>query len=403
MVIKNQDIIITGLQPWNSEIGSNCINIALEFSKNNRVLYVNFPLDRISLKREGANPLFAQRIEAIHNKKQVLTEIKENLWNLSPACVLESANWIPFTPVFRVVNKINNQRFAAEIRTAIAELNLKDFILFNDSDMFRSYHLQELLQPVVSIYYTRDNLMGVPYWYKHGHVLEPELFAKSDAVTANSTYLATLARKHSPHAYYVGQGCDVADFDRDKITSVPSDIASIPAPVIGYIGVLYALRLDLELLHNIATQKPQWNLVLIGPEDESFRNSPLHGATNVHFLGRKEAAELPAYLARFDVAINPQKLNEVTIGNYPRKVDEYLAMGKPTVATDTEAMSIFADHVYLAKTADDYVRLIEQALAEDTTEKQVQRIDFARLHTWENSVAEIYKAMITAKPELASS
>jgi glycosyltransferase involved in cell wall biosynthesis len=122
----------------------------------------------------------------------------------------------------------------------------------------------------------------------------------------------------------------------------------------------------------------------------------------VHFPGRKEAKELPQYLARFDVAINPQKLNEVTIGNYPRKIDEYLAMGKPTVATETEAMSIFADHVYLAKTADDYIALIEKALTENTAEKVEGRIRFARSHTWENSVAEIYKAMITADPELAS-
>ena len=45
-MIKNQDIIITGLQAWDVEIGSNCKSIALEFSKNNRVLYVNSPLDR---------------------------------------------------------------------------------------------------------------------------------------------------------------------------------------------------------------------------------------------------------------------------------------------------------------------------------------------------------------------
>ena len=47
--------------------------------------------------------------------------------------------------------------------------------------------------------------------------------------------------------------------------------------------------------------------------------------------------------------LNPQLLNEVTIGNYPRKIDEYLAMGKPTVATKTEGMSVFADYTYLAE------------------------------------------------------
>jgi hypothetical protein len=41
------DIVITGQQAWDVEIGSNCKNIALEFSKQHRVLYVNSPLDRI--------------------------------------------------------------------------------------------------------------------------------------------------------------------------------------------------------------------------------------------------------------------------------------------------------------------------------------------------------------------
>ncbi|MEJ7911902.1 MAG: glycosyltransferase [Chitinophagaceae bacterium] len=403
MLVKNNNIIVVGLQPWDSEIGSNCINIAREFARHNRVLYVNFPLDRISLKREQTNPLFQHRISAIKQGKQALEKVENNIWNLSPACILESANWIPFTPLFRLLNRKNNQRFAREIKKAATSMGFHNYVLFNDSDMFRSYHLKTLLKPLASIYYTRDNLMGVPYWFKHGRYLEPEVFADADAVTANSTYLAKLAEKHNPRSFYVGQGCDVQDFDLEKVATVPADIASVNSPVIGYIGVLYALRLDLQLLETLAEQRPSWNIVLIGPEDQTFQKSRLHGMHNVHFLGRKDAAELPNYLARFDVAINPQIMNEVTIGNYPRKIDEYLAMGKPTVATRTEAMSIFADHVYLANSSTDYLQLIERALAENSPEKEKQRIAFARTHTWENSVAEIYKALITVKPELAAS
>lgn len=102
-------------------------------------------------------------------------------------------------------------------------------------------------------------------------------------------------------------------------------------------------------------------------------------------------------MACFDIAINPQILNEVTIGNYPRKIDEYLAMGKPTVATENKAMSIFKDHTYLGKKKEDYIDLIEKALAVNTDQKQQERISFARKHSWENSVAEIYKAMLSTK------
>ena len=48
-LITGRDIVIVGQQPWDVEIGSNCKNIAEELTKHNRVLYVNSPLDRITL------------------------------------------------------------------------------------------------------------------------------------------------------------------------------------------------------------------------------------------------------------------------------------------------------------------------------------------------------------------
>jgi glycosyltransferase involved in cell wall biosynthesis len=68
------------------------------------------------------------------------------------------------------------------------------------------------------------------------------------------------------------------------------------------------------------------------------------------FLGAQDVNRLPEYIKAFDVCINPQLLNETTKRNYPRKIDEYLAMGKPVVATKTIAMGYFKDWVYLAET-----------------------------------------------------
>ena len=50
--MTNRDIVITGLQPWDVDLGSNCVNIAQEFAKHNRVLYVNYPLNRLVAIRE---------------------------------------------------------------------------------------------------------------------------------------------------------------------------------------------------------------------------------------------------------------------------------------------------------------------------------------------------------------
>jgi glycosyltransferase involved in cell wall biosynthesis len=391
---------VVGLQPYDSLIGSNCVNIADEFAKNNRVLYVNYAFDRNSIKREKEKPNVKKRIEMMRKKTENLHQINPNLWNLYPDTLLESINWIPWTPIFKIGNFINNKRFAAEILKAAKRLNFKDFILFNDSDMFRSFYLIDLLKPTCAIYYTRDNMLSVPYWKKHGQKLEPELMAKSNLVCANSTYLRDLAAKENKNSFYVGQGCDVSAFDLNKVTQIPDDIAQIQKPIIGYIGALFSARLDLDILRIIASKHPDWSVVLIGPQDDTFKNSDLHQMKNVHFLGLKDGSELPNYLAAFDVAINPQILNEVTIGNYPRKIDEYLAMGKPTVATETKAMSIFKDHTYLAKQKEDYPALIDKALTENNINLQTERIAFAQSHTWVNSVEAIYQAIHQVNPNL---
>ena len=396
--IRNRDIVVVGQQPWDTSIGSNCKNIALEFSKHNRVLYVNSTLDRITLIKHKADPKVQKRLNVINGKEKGLVEIQQNLWNLYPDVLTESINWIKSRTIFNSLNKVNNKKFARSIQKAITQLGFRNIILFNDNDMFRSFYLKELLQPDVSIYYSRDYMLAVDYWKYHGEQLEPQLIAKSDLCVANSTYLASYCKKYNHRSYYVGQGCDLEMFTNLKDDSQPQDMAAIPHPVIGYVGALQSIRLDIDLLRYVAQQRPDWSIVLVGPEDDEFRASDLHSIANIHFLGGKPPETLPAYINAFDVCLNPQIVNQVTIGNYPRKIDEYLAMGKPTVASATEAMSIFAEHTYLAANKEEYVTLIEKALREDSLEKQAARRAFAATHTWENNVQEIYNAIQMVKP-----
>ena len=167
----------------------------------------------------------------------------------------------------------------------------------------------------------------------------------------------------------------------------------MPKPIIGYVGFLNSMRLDLEILENVAQSIKEGSLVLVGPEDEDFRKSKLHDLSNVFFLGNKDAGQLPSYIESFDVCINPQIVNEMTIGNYPRKIDEYLAMGKPVVATYTEAMDYFKEYVYLSHSTKEFTELIYKAIEENSVEISKGRVGFAKSHTWENNVEEIYQVM----------
>jgi glycosyltransferase involved in cell wall biosynthesis len=391
--LKGRDIIVVGQQPWDVSIGSNCKNIAIEWSKYNRVLYVNSPLDRISKLKGKSDPKIAKRISVVDGKEPGLIPIKENLWNLFPDEMIESINWIKWPFLFEFLNKRNNQLFSRSILKAVEDLGFKDFILFNDNDMFRSFYLKSLLKPAISIYYSRDFMLAVDYWAFHGKKHEPALIAISDICVANSTYLADYCRKYNENSFYVGQGCELDIFMQTDGLAKTVDMLPIKGPVIGYVGALQSIRLDIAILEYVAASKPAWNVVLVGPEDNEFKVSRLHQMENVHFLGSKDPSTLPAYINAFDVCINPQIVNQVTIGNYPRKIDEYLAVGKPVVATKTEAMSIFKAHCYLAETKEDYVWMIADGLQNDSPDLKADRRFFASAHTWENSVLEIDHAI----------
>lgn len=398
--MRGRDIVVIGIQPWDISIGSNCKNIAIEFSKHNRVLYVNEPLNRISSIRESREEWVKKRKRIINNKESHLENVKKNFWAFYPQKLVESINWIPDGPIYDKLNYRNNKLFYSEINRAIHALGFKDIILFNDSLISLGFYSTEFLRPSISIYYIRDNLTSQPYFAKHGLRLEPKLAGKYDAVVANSDYLANYLKKHNKYSYMVGQGCDLALFDMEKKRKCPEDL-KMEGPIVGYVGYLTSIRLDIELLEYFARECPNLNLVLVGPEDKDFESSELHNYPNVYFLGNKKGESLPDYIGHFDVCINPQIVNEMTVGNYPRKIDEYLAMGKPTVATYTDTMEYFKDFVYLSHTKVEFVNYINKALQEDNSSDKIERSEFAKSHSWENNVNNIYEVMhdITRKSE----
>jgi len=393
-LLTGRDLVVVGQQPWDTALGSNCKDLAREFSRHHRVLYVNAPLDRNTVLRHRHEPAVQARLQVLRGAATGLEAVAPNLWVLTPGVVLESINWLPPGGLHTWLNKLNNRRFARAIRGGVQQLGFQDFILFNDNDIIRSFFLKELLRPAVSVYYSRDFLVAGGYWRRHGQHLEPALLAKSDVCVANSSYLADYCRLYNPHSFDVGQGCDLPALPPAG-TAPPAGLRQLPGggPVIGYVGALTSARLNLDVLRHLSQQRPDWRIVLVGPEDDVFRASDLHHLPNVHFLGAQPTSELAAYVQRFDVCLNPQLVNPLTVGNYPRKIDEYLLLGKPVVATRTEAMRPFAAHTYLAADPADYLPLVEQALAEDSPARQAARRAFAATHTWENSAARIYAAI----------
>lgn len=365
-------------------------------------MYVNRALDRFSLLKNRNNPAFSDRLASVTLGTKEVTQIHPRLWILNPRTVLESINWIPFGALHDLINKFNNRRLAKHINAAAQQLGFSDAILINDNDFIRGRYLHQMVNTAFSIFYQRDDMLGIRYFQRHGPRLQEGALRAYDMVATNSAYLAKTAREINPYSFDIGQGCDLEYF-RPRALPVPGELKQISKPIIGYIGYVSAWRIDLELLKYLAENLPQYNIVLIGPVDVLFDMEAVKEYSNLYFIESKPVTELPKYINCFDICINPQVLNKATVGNYPRKIDEYLAMGKAVVATETEAMGLFAAFTYLCRTKFDFVEKIRDILAHPDVyghENIVAgRIAFAQTHTWENSLDRLSNAYVKTKNE----
>ena len=196
---------------------------------------------------------------------------------------------------------------------------------------------------------------------------ELELFRKADVVfTGGQTlYEAKRSQHHNVHAF--PSSVDVPHFAQARsLAADPPDQARIPHPRIGFFGVIDE-RMDYPLLRGVAEARPDWQIVLIGPTAKVDPAS-LPQASNIHYLGAKAYADLPTYIAGWDVATLPFARNEATRFISPTKTPEYLAAGKPVVSTSIRDVVRPYGLRGLARIADDtssFVNAIEAALGED--------------------------------------
>lgn len=158
---------------------------------------------------------------------------------------------------------------------------------------------------------------------------DAELTQRCDEVVVCSEVLAATHGERRP-VHVVGNGVDVAAFSRPRPR--PADLP--PAPVALYVGTLHHDRLDTELCADLARARPDVSVVLVGPDRLDGAGAALRALPNVHLLGSRPHAEVPAYLQHADVVVVPHVVSPFTESLDPIKAYECLAVGRPTVATE---------------------------------------------------------------------
>jgi glycosyltransferase involved in cell wall biosynthesis len=193
--------------------------------------------------------------------------------------------------------------------------------------------------------------------------MEQGLMEKADMVVVSSTRLYETKQRYNPNTLLVTHGVDVAHFRKACLPAVeaPADCADLKHPVIGFFGLI-ADWVDLEVIRHLAASRPQWSLLLIG--DVQTDTSALRELSNVHLLGRRSYASLPAYCKAFDVAILPFVVNDLTEAANPLKLREYLAAGLPVVATPLPEVLKLSSLVRMARTPGEFLEQVEGLLNE---------------------------------------
>ena len=350
-------------------------------ARENRVLWVN----SIGNRKPTASARDLRRMaKKLAGAASGIQQRHPNIWVLSPLA-------IPFYGS-ELVRAANGALLRAQVKRAMDKLGFKDPISW--SFLPSSAPVSGTLGEELVVYHCVDEFSAfsdAPA--QQIRELERRLLAKADVVICSSEKLRADKARANANSHLVQHGVDLEHFARayDPRTTVPDDVKKLPGPVIGFWGLI-ADWVDLRLIRHVADAFSGGSVVLLGSSTTDM--SPLSGARNVHFLGRRPYADLPRYAKAFDVALMPFKVNELTLAANPLKAREYLAAGLPVVSTAIPEVERLA-MCRIGADADSVVREISAAIAAGAGPSEVRAAQ-VRGEGWEARVLEMQDIVASA-------
>jgi glycosyltransferase involved in cell wall biosynthesis len=371
-VLHGRDMLCFG-HDWTGDPLSKTHLMRL-FARDNRVLWIN----SIGYRTPQASARDVRRaLNKLKSFTEPVKEVEKNIFVLNPLAIPAYG-----MPGMRIVNR---ELLRLQIFRAMRRLGFQRPVnwVFNPTASVVAGSLREDLL----VYYCVDEFTAFSDAGTRSMVeLEDQLIRKADLVVVSAKRLLDSKGGKNPRTVLVRHGVDYDHFRKalSPETKVPDEIAKLPRPIIGYFGLMAADWIDIDLLEHVARHFSGGSLVLLGKVTTDV--SRLTALPNVHLLGRKPFAELPAYSKGFDVAILPFPISEVTLNANPLKVREYLAAGLPVVSTKIPEVEVLG-LAHLAEGKEGFVRAIEKALTDPGP--KAQRSDAMKKESWEGRVEEV--------------
>ena len=384
-MVKSKDVFLFSTADWASPYWTNKQHMArLLRDRGYRVLYIeSFGLRAPGGNRRDLGRLFRRLIRGL----RPVSQVEPGIFVLSPLLFPWKHNWA-------VVKAYNSWFLRMRLKTFALLRGVRHPLLWTYHPFLRQ--VAEAFPQSQVVYHCVDDLGAVPGINTEAlRDAEAELAPHCNAIFTTSLNLQTMMSALAPgRSHYFSNVADLQFFSQARLRSgreLPSDLARIPSPRIGYVGVLSDYKVDFELLLAVAEKRADWHWVLIGEEREG-QNDPtlmrLRQLSNVHLLGYKSYGEIPAYLAGMDVATLPTRLNEYTRSMFPMKFFEYLAAGVPVVSTPLPALNEHHHLFSVAATSDEFISAIEVLLQQPKTQR-APALESLTGHDWDTRLSRM--------------
>lgn len=369
-------IVIAGT-PWGGMWTSER-HVAMHLAARIPVLWVDPPTSLLSSRS------FSTSLRMLRDDR--LRRVGPNTWRLTPITVPGVSR-----PVLRGIACWQASR-AVRRATASLGASVRATIVASFNDMLEVAPGSRRVFYATDDYVAGASLMGMSArWLEK---MERRQLDRADVVIAVSAELRKKWATERDDIVVVPNGCDAERFATTDDAPLPEDVR-LPSPIAGYVGLM-SDRIDVRMLERAADTGV--SLLLVGPRQRTFdmtKMRPLLERPNVQWVGGKRFEEIPSYLRVINVGMTPYAQTAFNRGSAPLKTIEYLAAGRPVVATDLPAhRALKTSHVAIATTPDEFATLTSASLTkEDSVEQAEARRAFAQQHSWSQRTADICRAI----------
>jgi len=374
LMLTNRSIICFGGEDWWYHHPHSKAHLMRKFARaGNRVIFVN----SISMGLPGlAHKDLLPRIKRkLGSYSKLARQTEDGITVVSPAS-------LPFFGS-ATARKLNRQMIGAQIRKLAKSRGLTKPILWiaipTAAEMIGAFDESAIIYQVSDKY--DANTMD--------HATDPALIRKlheqaidrADLVFYSGRKLFDEATRGRDHSYLLEQGVDYERWSKVTTLSIAPEIDKIPHPRLGYFGAIEPWLVDQELIKRAARERPSWQWIFIGNRS---RGIEIEDLPNTHFLPPVQYEELPAYAAGFDVCVLPWETEQAfTSYGSAIKVREYLASGKPVVISPLPEYEPMGDVLRIARSRDEFLRLVEDALNENDESASAKRQASVASGTWD--------------------